>query len=223
MLKPLTSLEFGERGIIREIQGGCRMQKRLLALGIFPGKEIVKLNAMAISGPVIIRINGCEIALGRGMAKRILVEPEAIKALIKKGDEKELIGIEEVALAVRDSAKAQEFFEKILGIRFNNQWELPEEKIKVKSANLRGTQFQLLESIKTGSVVEKFIEKRGEGLHHIAFQVKNLSAWIKTLKDAGVKLIPEEPVKYSKGQYIFIHPESAFGVLIELIEYSENN
>jgi methylmalonyl-CoA epimerase len=88
------------------------------------------------------------------------------------------------------------------------------------------TKIELLESIDENGVIAKFIEKKGEGLNHIALRVCKLREFVAKLKRKGVQLIPDEPVDIDnpvtgegKLSYIFIHPKSALGILIELIEY----
>ncbi|MEO0072536.1 MAG: FeoA domain-containing protein [candidate division WOR-3 bacterium] len=218
MLKPLTELHFGEQGTIKEIQGGCAMFKRLQALGLVPGKEITKVSAMLLRGPVVIRIDGSEVVLGYGMAKRILVEAKGFKELAAELATPKILGLAEVVLAVKDTEKAAQFFEELLGIKFLENFELATEKIKVKSAQVGQTAFQVMESTAPDSVVAKFLDKHGEGFHHIAFLVNDLSLWIKKLQEKGIKLVPAEPVVSERGRYIFIHPSDALGVLIELIE-----
>ena len=136
-----------------------------------------------------------------------------------------ILGIEEIAIAVHDAQKAAFDFFTLFGVDFDEQWELPDENLFVKSTRINGTQLQFIESTSKDGVVEKFIKKRGEGLNHMALRVKNLDALIEKLKSNNIKLIPEEPVRVEKIppfegaiRYIFIHPSSFHGVLIELIE-----
>ncbi len=75
-LVPLTQLESGETGIVKEIHGGQGVTKRLNALGIFPGIKITKLSSMILHGPVVIRLKNTELALGFGMANKILVQKD---------------------------------------------------------------------------------------------------------------------------------------------------
>lgn len=126
--------------------------------------------------------------------------------------------VEEIALAVRDMSKAAGLFEELLGFRFEDSWERPKEKIKVRSERIDGVQFQLLESTAPDGVISKFLDRHGEGLHHIAFRVTNLTELVVRLKQKEVVFIPEEPVESPSSWYIFIHPKAAHGVLIELIE-----
>ncbi len=141
-------------------------------------------------------------------------------------DESYILGIEEIAVAVKDADKGASLFNELFGYTFDLGWELTHEKIRVKSQRIGETQFQLLEATSNDSVVAKFIEKKGEGLNHIAFRVRELREFVRKLKKKGVQLLPEEPVDIDnpitgKGKlsYIFIHPKSASGILIELIEY----
>lgn len=136
-----------------------------------------------------------------------------------------IFGVEEVAIAVNNAQKAANDFSKLFGINFDYQWELPDEKLFVKSAKIGNTQLQFIESTTKDGVVAKFIEKRGEGLNHIALKVKDLDILIEKLKKNNIRLIPQEPVLVDKIppfsgkiRYIFIHPSSFYGVLIELIE-----
>jgi len=71
---PLTDLEANQSGIIREIQGGRGMVSRLYALGVIPGKRVTKISAMMMRGPVVLRVNNTEVAIGFGMASRVMVE-----------------------------------------------------------------------------------------------------------------------------------------------------
>jgi len=126
--------------------------------------------------------------------------------------------VEEIAIAVKDMKGATALFDDLLGFKFETGWERPKEKIEVRSERISGVQFQLLQSTAPDGVIAKFVESRGEGIHHIAFRVTNLPEFVTRLKQKGVKFIPEEPVEIPSSSYIFIHPKSAQGVLIELIE-----
>ncbi|MGE4546256.1 MAG: VOC family protein [Desulfurella sp.] len=136
-----------------------------------------------------------------------------------------VFGVEEVAIAVNDAQNAANDFSKLFGINFDYQWELHDENLFVKSAKIGNTQLQFIESTSKDGVVAKFIAKRGEGLNHIALKIKNLDALIEQLRTNNIKLIPNKPVLVDnippfsgKIRYIFIHPSSFHGVLIELIE-----
>jgi methylmalonyl-CoA/ethylmalonyl-CoA epimerase len=126
--------------------------------------------------------------------------------------------IQEVVIAVENAKDAVALFEDLFGLKFDIQWSMPNENMNVKAAQIGDTQLHLIESTSNDGVIAKFINIHGQGLHHIAFKVDNLKNWVIRLKEKGVRLIPEEPIVYSQGLYIFIHPKSTCGVLVELIE-----
>jgi methylmalonyl-CoA/ethylmalonyl-CoA epimerase len=142
-------------------------------------------------------------------------------------EEPRIEGIEEVAIAVKNADTAAAYFRELFGIDFPFGWTIPDEKVKVKSSKISHTQLQFIEATDPDGVVAKFIKEKGEGLNHIAFRVTNLQGLVKRLKEKGVRLIPEKvvsvensdiPIGSGSTNYIFIHPKSAYGVLIELIE-----
>lgn len=144
-------------------------------------------------------------------------------------EETKIEAIEEIVIAVKDADKAAQYFKDLFGMEFSYGWKLPGERVKVRSEVIKGTQLQFIQATDSESVVAKFIKSKGEGLNHFAFKVKNLKEMVRKLKRKGVKFIPENivevdftdknvPIKGEKGSFIFIHPSSAYGVLIELIE-----
>lgn len=144
-------------------------------------------------------------------------------------EEPKIEAIEEIVIAVKDADKAAEYFNNLFGMEFSHGWKIPGQRIKVRSEIIEGTQLQFIQATDPESVVAKFIESKNEGLNHFAFKVKNLKEMVKRLKAKGVKFVPDEivevdltdkniPIKGEKGLFIFIHPSSAYGVLIELVE-----
>ena len=138
-----------------------------------------------------------------------------------------ILGIEEVVIAVKDIEKALEDFKNFFSFNFKIGWELKNEKIIIRSERIDNVQLQLMQPTSEDSVVSSFLNKHGEGLHHIAFRVEGLDIIVNRLKGHGIKLIPDKPIKIDNPlpeggslQYIFIHPKYAHGVLIELIEYA---
>ena len=127
--------------------------------------------------------------------------------------------LQEVVIAVEDMKKAVALYEDLFGLKFDIGWAMPNENMNVKAAKLGESLLQIVESTSADGVVAKFVRSRGEGLNHIAFKVANLQKMIAELRKKGVKLVPEEPVATAVSSYIFVHPKSAHGVLIELIEY----
>ena len=128
--------------------------------------------------------------------------------------------IEEVVLAVGNQDEAVALFEDLFGFEFKDSWDMPMYDMRVKSARVGNTQFQIVGSTNPApdAFINRFIKDRGEGIHHIAFHVTNLGETIARLKEKGVRLIPEEPIGTpGSGRFIFVHPVSAHGVLIELL------
>ncbi|NLE36228.1 MAG: methylmalonyl-CoA epimerase [Bacteroidales bacterium] len=134
--------------------------------------------------------------------------------------------IEHIGIAVNSIAEALPFYEKVLGLKCYNIEEVADQKVKTAFFMIGQTKIELLESTDPEGPVGKFIEKRGEGIHHIAFAVDNIEERLREAEAAGIRLIDSTPRKGAEGLSIaFIHPKSTFGVLTELCEdkNSENN
>jgi methylmalonyl-CoA epimerase len=131
-------------------------------------------------------------------------------------------GIDHIGIAVKNIDEAKKFWVDALGLKFSRIEEVPEQKVRVAMLEAGPTTIELLEPTSPDSPVQKFIEKRGEGLHHMTFQTDSLAERLNQLKGANVSLIDEEPRVGAGGACIaFIHPKSAHGVLIELCEYHD--
>lgn len=127
--------------------------------------------------------------------------------------------IEHIGIAVKDLDEAIAYYEKVLGMRCYAVEEVKEQKVKTAFFQVGQTKIELLESTDPEGPIGKFIEKRGEGLHHLAFAVKGLEDTLATVKDRGVRLIDERPRKGAEGLNIaFLHPKSTYGTLTELCE-----
>ncbi|MCU0457573.1 MAG: methylmalonyl-CoA epimerase [Bacteroidales bacterium] len=127
--------------------------------------------------------------------------------------------IEHIGIAVNSIADALPFYEKVLGLKCYNIEEVADQKVKTAFFMIGQTKIELLESTDPEGPVGKFIEKRGEGIHHIAFAVDNLEERLREAEAAGIRLIDTAPRKGAEGLSIaFIHPKSTFGVLTELCE-----
>ncbi len=127
--------------------------------------------------------------------------------------------IEHIGIAVNNIASAIEFYEKVLGLKCYNIEEVPEQKVKTAFFLVGQTKIELLESTDNEGPIGKFIEKRGEGIHHIAFAVENIESQLLHASESGIKLIDSSPRKGAEGLDIaFLHPKSTNGVLIELCE-----
>src|SRR5215471_7986731 len=126
--------------------------------------------------------------------------------------------IDHLGIAVKSLEQARKFYEQ-LGLSVVSEEVVPHEKVKVAMVPVGESRIELLEPTAPDSVIAKFLEKRGEGLHHVALHVPDLAQAVKQLKAAGTRFVTEE-IKTGAGghQYVFIHPSSAGGVLVELVE-----
>lgn len=126
--------------------------------------------------------------------------------------------IDHLGIAVKSLAAARAFYEQ-LGLRVVGEEVVPHEKVRVAMLPVGESRLELLEATAEDSPVARFIAKRGEGLHHVALQVDDLSGVVEQLKAAGTRLISDE-IKIGAGGhlYVFVHPSSTGGVLLELCE-----
>jgi methylmalonyl-CoA/ethylmalonyl-CoA epimerase len=130
-----------------------------------------------------------------------------------------LTHIEHIGIAVKNLNKTIKYYEDVLGLKCYAVEEVKDQKVKTAFFMIGETKIELLESTDPEGPVGKFIEKRGEGIHHLAFAVKNLTSALNELKDKGIKLIDEKTHTGAEGLNIaFLHPHSTYGVLTELCE-----
>ncbi|MCE5192437.1 MAG: methylmalonyl-CoA epimerase [Candidatus Cryosericum sp.] len=130
-----------------------------------------------------------------------------------------LKNIDHIGIAVANLQESLAFWESTLGIELHGIEEVPEQKVRTAFLPMGEAEIELLEPISPDSTVGKFIEKRGEGLHHIAIRVDNIEAALAELKAKGIQLIDETPRDGAGGTRIaFVHPKAAHGVLLELCE-----
>jgi len=127
-------------------------------------------------------------------------------------------GLDHLGIAVKSLNSAKRIYEK-LGLSVSEQEEVPAEKVRLVMIPVGQTRLELLEPTSDDSAVAKFIAKRGEGMHHVCLRVPDLTAAVQKLKAHGVRLISED-IKVGVGghRYVFVHPSSAGGVLLELVE-----
>ncbi|MCZ7555312.1 MAG: methylmalonyl-CoA epimerase [Bacteroidia bacterium] len=127
--------------------------------------------------------------------------------------------IAHIGIAVKEIADAQKTFETLLGMTPSHIERVEAQKVDVSSFHVDDTNIELTAGIAEDSPITKFIEKRGEGIHHMAFEVDDIHAELRRLKEAGVKLIDEEPRMGADNFLVaFIHPKSAGGVLVEICQ-----
>jgi methylmalonyl-CoA/ethylmalonyl-CoA epimerase len=127
--------------------------------------------------------------------------------------------IEHIGIAVNSLSDAITFYEKVLGLKCYSIEEVADQKVKTAFFMVGQTKIELLESTDPEGPIGKFIEKRGEGIHHVAYAVENIEERLKEAEAAGVRLIDTAPRRGAEGLSIaFLHPKSTFGVLTELCE-----
>jgi methylmalonyl-CoA/ethylmalonyl-CoA epimerase len=127
--------------------------------------------------------------------------------------------IEHIGIAVKNLETAIDFYEKVLGLTCYNIEIVAEQKIRTAFFKVGETKIELLESTDPEGPIGKFIEKKGEGIHHIAFSVEKIEDELKHAAELGIALIDSMPRKGAEGLDIaFLHPKSTSGVLIELCE-----
>ena len=127
--------------------------------------------------------------------------------------------IEHIGIAVKDLETAVPFWEKLLGTKCYNIEEVADQKVRTAFLKIGQTKIELLESTSPEGTIAKFIEKKGEGIHHIAMAVNNIEGALGELENEGVQLIDKAPRAGAEGLSIaFLHPKATFGVLTELCE-----
>ena len=131
----------------------------------------------------------------------------------------ELSHIEHIGIAVNNLEEAIEYYENTLGLTCYAIEEVADQKVKTAFFKIGQTKIELLESTDPEGPIGKFIEKRGQGIHHMAFATDNIEESLKEVENKGVRLIDKTPRKGAEGLDIaFLHPKSTFGVLTEFCE-----
>src|SRR5579864_4463849 len=129
-----------------------------------------------------------------------------------------MVQIDHLGIAVKSLAAAKAIYEK-LGLSVSPAETVVEEKVRLVMVAVGDSRLELLEATSEDSTIAKFIAKRGEGLHHVCLKVPDLTGAVVRLKEDGVRLVSEE-IKIGAGghQYVFVHPSSTGGVLLELVQ-----
>lgn len=124
--------------------------------------------------------------------------------------------IDHLGIAVRSLAETVKYYEQALGLKCEHYEEVPSQKVKTAFFDVGGVHIELLEPTSPESTIAQFIEKRGEGIHHIAFASDDIAGQLAGAKGAGVKLLHEVPFEGAAGKLVaFLHPKSTYGVLTE--------
>ena len=127
--------------------------------------------------------------------------------------------IEHLGIAVKSIEEALPYYEKVLGLTCYNIEEVADQKVRTAFLRVGDTKIELLEATSPESTIAKFIETRGEGIHHIAFAVKGIEGALAEAEEKGVRLIDKTPRAGAEGMTIaFLHPKSTLGVLTEFCE-----
>ena len=134
----------------------------------------------------------------------------------------ELTHIEHLGIAVKSIEACLPYYEGVLGLKCYSIEEVADQKVKTAFFKVGQTKIELLEPTSEESAAAKFIEKRGEGIHHIAFATDGVAAALAEVEAKGVRLIDKAPRKGAEGLNIaFLHPKATLGVLTELCEKPE--
>ncbi len=127
--------------------------------------------------------------------------------------------IEHIGIAVKNLDESIKYYEEVLGLECYAVEEVKDQKVKTAFFQVGDTKIELLESTDAEGPIGKYVEKKGEGIHHIAFAVNNIEKALEHAESKGVKLIDKQPRKGAEGLDIgFLHPKSTHGVLTELCE-----
>jgi len=127
--------------------------------------------------------------------------------------------INHIGIAVPDIEAAAKFYTEHLGLKLGGVEEVPDQKVKVAFLPVGEVRLELVQPTSPESPVAKFLEKNGQGFHHIAYQVADADAEVERLKAAGVRMVDEKPRKGAHNTRIaFVHPKASGGVLTELVQ-----
>lgn len=130
--------------------------------------------------------------------------------------------IDHLGIAVRSITEASGFYRDVLGLECGGLEEIPDQKVRIVFFDIGQTRIELLEPTTADSPIARFLDKRGPGLHHVAYRVDDLPATLAALKSAGARLLDETPRQGAHGMKIaFVHPASAGGVLTEFCQPAE--
>ncbi len=125
--------------------------------------------------------------------------------------------IDHLGIAVRSLDESVKYYEEVLGLKCEHREEVPSQKVRTAFFDVGGVHLELLEPTSPESPVAKFLEKNGEGIHHLAFGSSDIHGQLKQAATAGCRLINEQPFEGAAGKWVaFLHPKSTHGVLTEI-------
>jgi methylmalonyl-CoA epimerase len=132
------------------------------------------------------------------------------------------VKIDHIGIAVKSLGEAAALYENALGLKVSAYDQVDEQGVRVAMLNIGESRIELLEPTGPESPIEKFMTKRGEGIHHIAITVDDIEKALERLKAAGVRLVDNEPRRGAHNtRTAFVHPSSTHGVLLELVQHGE--
>jgi methylmalonyl-CoA epimerase len=124
--------------------------------------------------------------------------------------------IDHLGIAVRSIADTRKFYEEVLGLPCEGEETVESQKVKTAFFAVGEVHIELLEPTSEESPIAKFLDKNGEGIHHIAYNTDNIDSQIKQAREGGCRLIHETPIEGAGGKLVaFLHPKSTYGVLTE--------
>lgn len=130
-----------------------------------------------------------------------------------------MVRLEHIGIAVKSLADSNSLFEQLLGESHYKIEEVASEHVKTSFFKIGESKIELLEATHPDSAIAKYLEKRGEGIHHVAFEVDDIHAEMDRLKEQGFRLLNEAPKRGADNKLVcFLHPKSANGVLVELCQ-----
>ena len=130
--------------------------------------------------------------------------------------------IDHIGIAVKSLTDTIKIYEDAIGLEVSGYDQVDDQGVRVAMLNIGESRIELLEPTGPDSPIERFMQKRGEGIHHIAVTVENIEKALERLKASGVRLVDSEPRRGAHNTRVaFIHPSSTHGVLLELVQHGE--
>ncbi len=123
-----------------------------------------------------------------------------------------------VCIAVRDMEDTLKFYREVFGVRGVEVEDIPDQGVRAALVRVGGSQLEFIQPTDPGGGVARFIERRGEGLHHLCFEVEDLQRTLDALAARGIELVDRAPRQGLSGMVAFVHPRATRGVLIELVD-----
>ena len=128
--------------------------------------------------------------------------------------------VDHIGIVVRDIQEALRVYENALALPLRETMEVPDQKVKVAFLPIGESTIELVQPTTDDTGIARYLEKQGEGIHHICIEVDDIEEALARLESHGVQLIDEEPRQGAHGKVAFIHPQGAHGVLLELVEHN---